>query len=353
MAENPSPPRFSNFPLLWLAICFAAGIFAARNFPIRVEVLVAICLSSAIAAGVFVRREFSFAFVAIAFVAAGSIIYSLHQGGVPANRLKRIYDDQQVASGEPVEVVGRLSRKREAASDGFFITIDVEHLSYKGIEQNATGQMRIFAPIQSPEMAKDYEAMDLRSGSEIRVACNPFREESYQNPGVLSRKDLLDWQDLDATATIKSPLLVEKLSDPSSWNPINVIYAVRQNLIAEFRAKFSISTAGVMIASLLGNKHFLDKNSAEVFREGGTFHILVISGLHITFIGGLLLLLVRMFTRKKLIQFAAVSSFLWMYTMAVGAEVPVVRASLMFTVLLFSHAIYRTARSSIRSEPVP
>ncbi len=98
-----------------------------------------------------------------------------------------------------------------------------------------------------------------------------------------------------------------------------------------------------MIASLLGNKHFLDKSSAEVFREGGTFHILVISGLHITFIGGLLLLLVRIFARNKLMQFVVVSSFLWIYTIAVGAEVPVVRASLMFTILLFSHVIYRTS----------
>ena len=54
-----------------------------------------------------------------------------------------------------------------------------------------------------------------------------------------------------------------------------------------------------MIASLLGNKNFLDKNSADVFREGGTFHILVISGLHITFIGGLLLVFIRLFTHRS------------------------------------------------------
>ena len=342
MAENASTPRFSSFPLLWLAICFAAGIFAAENFPIRVEFLAAICLSSAIAAGVFARREFSFAFIAIAFVAAGSTTFLLHQGGTSANRLKRIYDDQQIASGEPIEIVGTLIGNREAAFDGFFITLETESLSYKGSGTNASGRLRIFAPIQSPEMDEDYEAMNLRSGSKIRVVCNPVREESYQNPGVLSRKDLLDWQDLDATATLKSPLLVEKIGDASSWNPVSAIYDVREGLIAQFRAKFSSSSAGVMIASLLGNKHFLDKNSAEVFREGGTFHILVISGLHITFIGGLLLLFVRKFTRKKLIQFTVVSSFLWIYTLAVGAEIPVVRASLMFTILLFSHAIYRT-----------
>ncbi|MGB7210702.1 MAG: ComEC/Rec2 family competence protein [Pyrinomonadaceae bacterium] len=343
MAESISPKRFSNFPLLWLAICFAAGAFAAQNFPIRLELLVAICLSSAIAASFFARREFASVFVAMAFMAAGSMTYSLHQGGVSADRLKRIYDEQQIASGEPVEIVGTLVGNREAAFDGFFITLNTERLYYKGSERVVSGRLRLFAPIQSAEMAADYAEIDLRSGSTIRVACNPVREENYQNPGVLSRKELLDWQDLDATATLKSPLLVEKIRNASSWNPTDAIYSSRQYLIDKFREKFSVSTAGIMIASLLGNKHFLDKSSAEVFREGGTFHILVISGLHITFIGGLLLLLVRIFARNKVTQFVVVSSILWIYTIAVGAEVPVVRASLMFTILLFSHVIYRTS----------
>ena len=343
MAESISPRRFSNFPLLWLAMCFAVGIFAARNFPIRLELLVAICLSSAIAASFFARHEFASVFVAMAFMAAGSMTYSLHQGGLSADRLKRIYDEQQIASGEPVEIVGTLIGNREAAFDGFFITVNTERLYYKGSERVVSGRLRLFAPIQSPEMAADYAEIDLRSGSTIRVACNPVREENYQNPGVLSRKELLDWQDLDSTATLKSPLLIEKLGDASSWNPTDAIYSSRQYLIDKFREKFGVSTAGIMIASLLGNKHFLDKSSAEVFREGGTFHILVISGLHITFIGGLLLLLVRIFARNKVTQFVVVSSILWIYTIAVGAEVPVVRASLMFTILLFSHVIYRTS----------
>ena len=96
-----------------------------------------------------------------------------------------------------------------------------------------------------------------------------------------------------------------------------------------------------MIASLLGNRYFLDKQTAEIFREGGTFHVLVISGLHITFIGGLTLLLVRFFTRKRFWQFLIASGFLWVYSFAVGADVPVVRATIMFTILLFSQVIYR------------
>ena len=92
---------------------------------------------------------------------------------------------------------------------------------------------------------------------------------------------------------------------------------------------------------MLGNRYFLSKQTAEVFREGGTFHVLVISGLHITFIGGLMLLFVQFFTKKRFWQFLLASSFLWVYAIAVGAETPVIRASLMFTILLFSQVIHR------------
>ena len=343
MGEKFVKKRFSSFPLLWLAVLFAVGIFASKIFPIRSEILIVICVSLAVAAAVSIRHKVSLVFIAIAFLAAGSITHSIHEGGVSANRVKRVYDEKQIASGEPVEMVGVLVGNPEAAYDGSFITVEVETILHKGIERDVSWRVRLFAPIQTPEMTEGYAALNLRNGSDVRIACNPVREEKYQNPGVLSRKELLDWQDLDATATLKSPLLIEKLGDSSTWNPTHAIYATRQYLIDKFREKFSIPTAGIMIASLLGNKHFLDKGSAEVFREGGTFHILVISGLHITFVGGLLLLLVRVFTRNNFVQFGIVSSLLWIYTIAVGAEVPVVRASLMFTILLFSHVIYRTS----------
>jgi competence protein ComEC len=113
-------------------------------------------------------------------------------------------------------------------------------------------------------------------------------------------------------------------------------------LIVDFRDNFNRPTAGILIGSLLGNSHFLDKQTAEVFRAGGRFHVLVISGLHITFIGGLTLLLILFFTNQRLWQFVIAVGFLWSYALAVGADVPVVRAAIMFTILLFSQVIYRS-----------
>lgn len=287
------------------------------------------------------KQKLALIFLSLAFVSVGALIFQIENQEVSPNRLKRLLDEDKIGSGNPIEIEGILRGKPELAVGGFFLELETEKAIYKGDERQISGRVRIFAFVQDEQFAGEYEALNLNYGSRIRVACNLRREEKFQNPGAVSYKKILDDLGFDATATLKSPLLIENLGNEKISAPLGWIYEQRENLIVEFRRKFSVSTAGVLTASLLGNDGFLDKNTADVFREGGTFHVLVISGLHITFIGGLTLLFVRFFTRKRLWQFIIATVFLWSYSLAVGANVPVVRAAIMFTVLLFSLVIFR------------
>jgi competence protein ComEC len=260
---------------------------------------------------------------------------------VSADRVRLIYDGGLIASGEPVEIEGRLVSSPESAYDGHFLIVGVKNIKRDAQAIAASGDVRVFVPTRSSDETESFAALELRRGSVVRFGCNLQREEKFQNPGVVSRIEILDRQGIDAVCTVKSPQLIEKIGQEESWSPAQWIPDRRQHLIDSFRQRFELTTAGVMIASLLGDKYFLDKDTADVFREGGTFHVLVISGLHITFIGGLALLLLRLFTRRKLIRILGACGFLWAYTFAVGAEVPVVRASIMFTVIAFSQVVRR------------
>lgn len=73
--------------------------------------------------------------------------------------------------------------------------------------------------------------------------------------------------------------------------------------------------------------------------------MLVISGLHISFIGGLVLLVVRRFTRRRLLQFVLPAFIVWAYSIAVGTEASVMRAALMFTFAGLAAIIFREATS--------
>src|ERR1043166_5045035 len=204
-----------------------------------------------------------------------------------------------------------------------------EKLRFRGDDRTVSGVVRIFVPRPTVELGDDLRSQisDLKYGSRIRVTCALMREDGYLDPGVQTRREVLDRVGVDAGCTVKSPLLIEHIADESVFIPLAWVYGQRANLIDAFHDHLEPRAAGIMIASLLGDKYFLGKGTADLFREGSTFHILVISGLHITFIGGILLLFIRRFTRNRWLQFAVTASVLWAYTLVVGADVPVVRAS--------------------------
>ena len=338
-----SSANFSRYPLLWLSVCFAFGILAVGYLDFNWKYSLALCFFLAFLVVVFIKNQFVSVLIFSAFFVLGAVWMQIENSSVNENRLRNIYDQNRIESGEPLEVEGVLTGKPELSADGFLLKLDAEKIIYKGAEQTVSGKIKLFAAIEGEEVANEYRELDLQFGSRVRIACHPERAEKFLNEGVISSRQILDRQDTDVSATVKSPLLIEKIGESQVFAPLAWIYEQRQNLIIEFRDKFTTSTAGIMIASLLGNKYFLDKRTAELFREGGTFHVLVISGLHITFIGGLTLLLLKFFTKKRFWQFILASVFLWSYTLAVGADVPVVRAAVMFTILLFSQVIYRTA----------
>ncbi|MEO6333792.1 MAG: ComEC/Rec2 family competence protein [Pyrinomonadaceae bacterium] len=340
MSGTTLPQNFSRYPMLWLSVWLSAGVVLGHFFEIGFAVpLVA---SVFLAACCIAFDKTSLFLIPLVFISLGVMCHEIECANTPANRIKRVYAEGWIQSGEPVEIEGVLYGLPEFAYDGEFLLVDADRLTFKNSIAKVSGKVRLFLPMHDGSgSAPDTEQLDLRYGSRLRIYCELEREETFQNPGVASRVEMLDQRGIDATATIKSRLLVEELGEESVFEPLAWIYEQRQRLILEFREHFSAPTAGVMIASLLGNQHFLDHRTSEVFREGGTFHVLVISGLHITFIGGLTLWLVSYLFRNRSLQFILAAVFLWAYTFAVGAEVPVVRASIMFSVLLFSKVVHR------------
>ncbi|MDQ3474436.1 MAG: ComEC/Rec2 family competence protein, partial [Acidobacteriota bacterium] len=157
--------------------------------------------------------------------------------------------------------------------------------------------------------------------------------------------EYLDRKGFAATAFVKSPQLIERLDDERVLLPLAWLYDWRRQLQEAFNIHFASETAGVLNAAVLGNHHFLSKSASERFREGGTFHVLVISGLHISFIGGVFLHIARKVSGRRLTQFLMSATVLWSYAIAVGAEASVVRAALMFTFVAFAPVVARRAAS--------
>jgi competence protein ComEC len=332
----------SQSPVVGLAIAFIGGILTASFKEIPILVFVCSGLVSVVTALLTVGSRFCIGFVLSAFFCVGGFCFLLEKDLISPDRLRYKYDSGSIASGEPVEITGIVTSRTELAIDGVYLFLDLDSISIRGRAENASGVVRVFVPASESDGATRLEYL---FGDRLRVLVGLEREESFRNPGGVSRIKILDQQGIDAVGSVKSKLLVELIGTTTVFLPSKWLFEWRQGVVASFRENLNTSTSGVMIASMLGNKHHLDKATAESFREGGTFHLLVISGLHITFIGGIVVMIISRLTTNRGLRFAVAAFVLWAYAIAVGAEPPVIRAALMFTLWLFSDAIFRSSGS--------
>lgn len=327
--------QFAAFPLFLIAVSFAGGVLAVEKFAIApLYSLIAASGLAILALTAFTDRIRSFLILA-AFLFAGAFSFEVSRAAVPPNDLGRIYDAGTIPDRTPVTVTGTIAYSPERSPDGTFLRMRVETIETVGEPIPVSGVVRILAP--APD---DVANEKIGQGDRVSVSCELTRESEFRNPGGAERREILDSQDLDATCALRRESAPEILSR-SSGARINLASELRTMIMSRFLELFEPQTAGILSASLLGNKHFLDREAARLFREGGTFHILVISGLHITIIGGMALFVIRRLTRHRGVQFVASAAFIWMFAFAVGAEIPVVRAAMMFTSILAARVLYR------------
>jgi len=251
--------------------------------------------------------------------------------------------DGLIGDDQPIILSGVISAAPEFARDRIYLQLHVEEIERRELNLHAKGEVALLASFKTAEYKNDYQKLDLQYGSIVRVRSTLSRTNKYRNPGVSTLTEYLDRRDLDATGIIKSPIDIVRLGYGRVFQPLAWLYRWRQRLQIEIDEHFSPETAGILDAALLGNRFNLTKSASERFREAGTFHVLVISGLHISFIGGLFFVLAQRMTRKRLLQFVFSTLVVWGYTLAVGAEASVVRAGLMFSFVALGGVIFRKA----------
>ncbi|HEY3040868.1 MAG TPA: ComEC/Rec2 family competence protein [Pyrinomonadaceae bacterium] len=349
LTEKSNGEAFTAHPLAQLAVAFALGILSAVWIAtplILLSLIAALATTLALMALLWWKRmRLATVFVTVAMLLPGSLLAAIERKAIPANQLRRLITEGTIVVGQPVELTGVLERDPEVGSERLYLFLRVQKVTLNQADRNVSGEVLLFAPVSTTSIQQEYDQLDLRYGARIRVMTMLERADSFRNPGVSSFTEYLDRKGYDATGFVKSPLLIERLENERVFLPLAWLYEWRRKLQAEIDSRFTKDAAGVLDAALLGNRYKLSRSSSERFREGGTFHVLVISGLHITFLGGLVFLIARRFTKNRTLQFLVSVTVLWSYSLAVGAESSVVRAALMFTFVLLGPLVSRRASS--------
>lgn len=186
-----------------------------------------------------------------------------------------------------------------------------------------------------------YDGPPVGAGERWRLAVTLKRPHGLANAFGFDYEAWLTVDRVGATGTVKAGERLQEATGPNAWRE-----AWRQRLLA-------VDAHGrnaYLAALVLGDGSGLGKADWKVLQNTGTLHLMVISGSHISLLGGLLYGLVAGLARLGLwpsrlpwLPCACAAALLgaWGYGWVAGLEVPALRACLMLSLVLLWRLRFR------------
>jgi competence protein ComEC len=187
---------------------------------------------------------------------------------------------------------------------------------------------------------------ELSYGQIVDVEARVRKPRNFGNPGSFDFAAYLARQHIYWTAVARgaAKLRIVPGECGSRWS--GFWFAARQSALRRIRSLFAHDsyTAAIMAGMLIGDASAIERTWTEDFRRTGTYHTLVISGLHITVVAGVLLLLLRLSWISLGTRLPAAAAVAWSYALLTGMQAPVTRAAAGFTLFVIARFFYRRGR---------
>ena len=220
-------------------------------------------------------------------------------------------------------------------------------LEAESIFRNTTARGGIRVTVYRRENAPP---LKLAYGQRIEFLARIRKLRNFENPGGFDRVAYLNRQGIHLTATVRAGTPILPLEGTGGNMAQSWLWrfrgAAQRRLDALFPLKQPEHSAGnaVLRALLLGDRTSLDRETITAFQRTGTYHALVISGLHIGIVAFLLMLALRVANTPRLFRALMALALVATYASLVGGRLPVVRATSMFAVFLAAGLLYRRRR---------
>lgn len=187
------------------------------------------------------------------------------------------------------------------------------------------------------------ELPPLRYGQMAEVEARVRAVRNFQNPGSFDYAGFLARQHIYWNASVSHASGVRVQPGRCGSRFLAAVFALRMASLGRIEQLYggNAYATGMMEAILIGESRKLEKVWTEQFRRTGTFHALVISGLHVSVLAGTLLFLLRVCFVREMPALLITALAAWVYALVSGWSAPVVRAAGGFTFFLAGRYFYR------------
>lgn len=177
-----------------------------------------------------------------------------------------------------------------------------------------------------------------------RVTTDPIQ---YDNNTRISIKGLSAYVDHYPEVQYGDLITIEGVVDGSKLGKAKLIkidqkggglYSLRKRLVSFYQSSLPEPHSSLVSGIVLGARSSLPADFWETLKSSGTAHVVVASGMNVTFVASfLMILLINIIDRKKAIVIAL--SGVWIYVVLSGFDAPLVRAAVMGSIAFGAQAL--------------
>lgn len=361
--NRPALNLFTQQPMFWVAVAYAAGIvLAAAQWRPMLWWLVAALVCSASGAYLARRRTAIAATLALAGLFG---LGALHFELATATRAPSP-DLSEITNGEELVLIGHVVRtalpRRQTGEPEALERREVIDVQAEAVE-NAHGRTDVAFGVRVTVRSQVAEsnigngegayipATSFRYGERIRFPAKLREPRNYGNPGAMDYRGYLRDKGIGALASVS----IEKFErlegrGGTRWGGWRnqMRNAVAQAMLQASRPggqaawwRLDAQEASLLLAMVIGEQSLLERTTRSQFQKTGVFHVLVVSGMNV----GMLALFVFWATRRlrggpwTATWITIVVCLLYVVITDLGT--PVLRAAIMLCLYMVARMLYR------------
>ncbi|MEO6235862.1 MAG: ComEC/Rec2 family competence protein, partial [Vicinamibacterales bacterium] len=332
------PAAIAALPLLAGS---AAGVLLVDQIPERlILAFAATAVFGLLAAFGFLEENLSLAVVVTlvgAYAAAGVSMGLASARAGYATSLLRWYESHPNESSAPVALEGIIREDAAPSEFGAAMAIGVRQVSAMGgAWTTVAGGVRIAVGGNVPAT----RLSQWRAGRVVRISALLRRPTVFRDPGVQDDTRPLARRGVVLIGSVKSAALVEVLGRGSALQEVAAAARARVRRVLSARiGPLGSRSAAIATAILIGDRTGLSEPDERRLRDGGTYHVIAISGGNIAILTAMLMAIARLL--RLPLRIAAVLSIavLLFYGEVAGAAASVERAISGAVVFLAAYAL--------------
>jgi competence protein ComEC len=311
-------------PLIIPLAAFATGILLDQAVPFTTREAIlggtAFAMLAIFPASVWIKRTAAW----LAILLAGVLASAWHRPGPPP--------EIDATSKEIVILAGCVVEPTVLAEDRAQFTLELE----------PGARAHVLIPMVEGHAPPPH----LSYGQRVEIEARVRPPHNFNNPGSFDYVTYLARQHIFWTASMPRNAPVKVLRGRCGSRFMAGVFALRTAALDRIGRLYEGNeyASAMMDAILIGETARLDRIWTDDFRRTGTFHALVISGVHVTVLAAVLLFLLRLLPLSELSALAVTAASAWLYALVSGFSAPVVRAAGGFTLYTLARACFRRAR---------